>query len=63
MNLEAMIRAIYEADYTSGEKNENFLDNPLIFYAKIRHTPLVPVCDFDHVYQVYATGEKMGIPQ
>lgn len=57
-----MIRAIYEANYTSAEKNENFLENPLIFHAKVRHTPLDPAGDSDHVYQVYAIGEKYGIP-
>jgi hypothetical protein len=36
--VEAMIRAIYEADYAVVEQNEEFLENPLIFHAKARHS-------------------------
>lgn len=57
-----MIRAIYEADYSLVEKNESFLENPLVFHAKVMRMPLAPAFDADHVYQVYAIGEKYGIP-
>jgi len=33
--VEAMLRALYEEDYIEIEKEEEFLENPLVFHAKV----------------------------
>jgi len=33
--VEAMLRALYEGDYVGIEEKEEFLENPLVFHAKV----------------------------